>query len=158
MTLKERLSDDLKEAMRAGDGLRRDVVRSLLTAVANGEIARVNVKDPDATRRELADEDVMSIIQKQAKQRRESAAEYRKAEREDLAAREDAELTIIAGYLPDEMSREDIAAEVRRAMEETGASGPAGKAKLMPVLMGRLKGRADGRVINEVVTELLGAT
>ena len=157
MALKDRLADDLKDAMRAGEAVRRETLRSVLTAVRNTEISRVNVKDESASRQELADSDVLDVLQKQAKQRRESIEEYKKAARQDLVDRESAELEIISAYLPAQMGRDEIVAEVRKAMEETGAAGPGDKSKLMPVLMGRLKGRADGRAINEVVTELLGA-
>jgi len=156
MALKDRLADDLKDAMRAGEAVRRETLRSVLTAVRNTEISRVNVKDESASRQELADSDVLDVLQKQAKQRRESIEEYKKAARQDLVDRETAELAIISAYLPEQMGRDEIVAEVRKAMEETGAAGPGDKSKLMPVVMGRLKGRADGRAINEVVTELLG--
>jgi len=157
MGLKEQLPEDLKSAMRASDAVRRDVLRSLLTAISNAEIARVNVKDETASRQGLSDPDVLDVIQKQVKQRRESAEEYRKGGRAELAEREEAEAAILTAYLPAQMSRDEIAAEVRTAIAETGAAGPAGKAKVMPVVIGRLKGRADGRTINEVVTELLAA-
>jgi uncharacterized protein len=156
MGLREQLPEDLKAAMRAGDGVRRDVLRSLLTAISNAEIARVNVKDESATRQELGDADVLDVIQKQVKQRRESAEEYRKGKREELAAHEEAEAQILSAYLPAQLSRDEIAVEVRAAIAETGASGPAGKSKVMPLVMGKLKGKAEGRLINEVVTELLG--
>ena len=157
MGLKEKLAADLKDAMRAGDAVRRDVLRSLLTAISNTEIARVNVKAEDASRQALAENDVLDVVQKQAKQRRESIEEYRKGGRPDLVAREEAELAIISGYLPQQLSRDEVTAAVREVIAETGASGPGDKAKVMPVAIGRLKGRADGRLINEVVTELLGA-
>jgi hypothetical protein len=156
MGLKDRLQDDLKDAMRAGDATRRDTLRSVITAINNAAIARVNVKDEAATRQELPEADVLGVIQKQAKQRRESIDEFRKASRNDLADREQAELAIIEAYLPQQLSRDDVAGEVRKAIAETGATGPSDKAKVMPVIMGRLKGQADGRLINEVVTELLG--
>lgn len=156
MGLKEQLAADLKDAMRAGDSTRRDVLRSLLTAINNAEIARVNVKAEDASRQALAENDVLDVVQKQAKQRRESIEEYRKGKRPDLVAREEAELEIISGYLPQQMSRDEVAAAVREVIADTGASGPGDKAKVMPAAIGRLKGRADGRLINEVVTELLG--
>lgn len=156
MGLKEQLSDDLKTAMREADAVRRDTIRSLLTAINNAEVARVNVKDAAATRQPLPEPDLLDVLKKQAKQRRESVAEYEKAQRADLADREKAELALIDAYLPEQMSREDIVTEVRKAIEETGATGPNDKSKLMPVIMGRLKGRADGRDINEVVSELLG--
>lgn len=157
MGLKEQLPEDLKSAMRAGDAVRRDVLRSLLTAISNTEIARVNVKDETASRQGLSDPDVLDVVQKQVKQRRESADEYRKGGRPALADREEAEAAILTAYLPAQMSRDEIAAEVRAVIAETGAAGPAGKAKVMPVVIGRLKGKADGRTINEVVTELLAA-
>ena len=156
MPLKDQISDDLKDAMRANELVRRETLRSVLAAIRNAEIARVNVKDESATRQELGDNDVLDVLQKQAKQRRESIEEYKKAGRQDLVDRESAELEIISAYLPAQMGRDEIVAEVRKAMEETGAAGPGDKSKLMPVVMGRLKGRADGRAINEVVTELLG--
>jgi len=155
MSLKAQLSDELKDAMRTGDALRRDVLRGLLTAVSNAEIARVDVKDASAIRQELNDPGVLDVIQKQAKQRRESIEEYQKANRTDLAGREQAELELLMAYLPAQLSRDEIADEVRRVIAETGASGPRDKGKVMPAVIARLKGRADGRAINDVVTELL---
>ena len=157
MGLKDQLQDDLKDAMRAGDATRRETLRSVITAINNAAIARVNVKDEAATREDLPETDVLAVVQKQAKQRRESIEEFRKASRNDLADREQAELAIIEAYLPQQLSRDDVAAEVRKAIAETGATGPGDKAKVMPVIMGRLKGQADGRLINEVVTELLAS-
>jgi uncharacterized protein YqeY len=155
MALKDQLSEQLRQAMRSGDALRRDVLRGVLTAISNAEIARVNVKDESARRQDLTDADVLDVLQKQAKQRRESIEEFRKGGRQDLVDRETAELAILEAYLPQQLSREDVAAEVRRVIAETGASSPADKGKVMPQAIARLKGRADGRLINEVVTELL---
>jgi uncharacterized protein YqeY len=155
VTLKDQLSNDLKDAMRGGDARRRDVLRLLLTAISNTEIGRVNVKAEGAGRQELNDGEVLDVIQKQAKQRRESIEEYRKAGRTDLADAEQAELEILSAYLPQQFGREDIAEHVRQIIAETGASGPADKAKVMPQAIARMKGRADGRLINDVVTELL---
>ena len=153
--LKEQFADELKDAMRAGDARRREVLRGLLTAISNAEIARVDIKDETATREALSDADVLGVVQKQANQRRDSIAEYRKAKREDLAQAEEEELQILVAYLPQQLGRDEIAAEVRKVIEETGASGPKDKGKVMPVAIARLKGRAEGRAINEVVTELL---
>ncbi len=155
MPLKEQLAEDLKTAMREGETTRRDVLRLLLTAIGNTEIARVNVKDESASRQGLADAEVLDVVQKQAKQRRESIEEYKKAARQDLVDREEAELAILSAYLPQQLSRDEIVAEVRAIMAEVGASTPADKPKLMPAAIARLKSRADGRAINEVVTELL---
>ena len=153
--LKDDLSNDLKEAMRAGNAQRRDVLRGLITAINNTEIARVNVKDEAPGRTGLTDEETLDVIQKQAKQRRESIEEFKKAGRQDLVDRESAELEILSGYLPQQLSRDEIADEVRKVMAETGASGPADKSKVMPAAIARMKGKADGRAINDVVTELL---
>jgi uncharacterized protein YqeY len=155
MGLKEQLADDLKAAMRANDEHRRNTLRGLLTAISNTEIARVNVKQEDATRQPLSDAEVLDVVQKQAKQRRESIEEFRKAGRTDLVEREERELAILSAYLPAQLSRDDIVKEVKAVIAEVGASGPADKAKVMPAAIAKLKGRADGRAINEVVTELL---
>lgn len=157
MPLKNQISEDLKDAMRAGDELRRNVLRSVITAISNTEIARVNVKAEDAGRTALSDPDVLDVVQKQAKQRRESIEEFGKAKRTDLVDRETAELAILEAYLPQQLSRDEIEAEVRAVIAETGASGAGDKSKVMPVVIARLKGRADGRQINEVVTALLGS-
>ncbi len=155
MPLKYQLSSELKDAMRSGDARRRDVLRGLLTAISNTEIARVNVKAENASRQELDDAGVLDVIQKQAKQRRESIEEYTKGHRDDLADAEKAELAILTGYLAEQLSREDVVAQVREIVAATGATGPADKAKVMPAAIARMKGRADGRLINEVVMELL---
>ena len=155
MGLKDQLAEDLKDAMRAGDARRRDTLRTVITAINNTEIARVNVKDETATRQGLAEADVLDVPSKQAKQRRESIEEFRKAGRDELVARETAELTILETYLPQQLSRDEIAAEVREVVAETGASSMADKNKVMPAAIARLKGRADGRLISEVVTEIL---
>jgi hypothetical protein len=158
MGLKDQLANDLKDAMRAGDARRRDTLRSLLTAINNAEIARVNIKDESATRQELAEADVLDVVAKQGKQRRESIEEYRKAGRDDLVLQETEELAIIESYLPQQMTRDEVAAEVRAVIAETGAAGPADKGKVMPAAIARTRGRADGRLVNEVVTELLSAS
>jgi uncharacterized protein YqeY len=146
MSLKERLNQDLRDAMRAGDTRRRDVLRYLLSAVHNAEI--------DAGR-ELDDAGVIAVIQRQVKQRRDSIEEYRKGGRQDLVEREEAEAAILQSYLPEQLSRDEVVEAARAAIEELGARGPADKGRVMPVLIERLRGRAEGRVINEVVTELL---
>lgn len=158
MGIKAQLASDLKDAMRANDERRRNVLRSLITAINNTEIARVNIKDESSSRQDLPEADALDVLQKQAKQRRESLEEFRKANRNDLADNEAAELTIIEAYLPQQLSRDEVLAEVRAVISETGARGPADKNKVMPAAIGRMKGRADGRMINEVVTELLSGS
>lgn len=149
MALKEQLSKDLTDAMRASDEVRKSTLRMLMTAINSAEVS-------GSERKELTDDQVMQVIGKQVKQRRESIDEFTKAGRNDLADKEAAELKVLQAYMPEQMGRDQIAAEVKKAMEETGAAGPADKGKLMKVLMPRLSGKAEGRDINAVVTELLG--
>jgi uncharacterized protein YqeY len=144
--LEEKLMTHLKEAMKSGDKLRLSVIRQLRADVKNAEIAK---------QKRLDDSDVLGIISKAAKQRRESIDEFKKGQRQDLVDREEAELAVIMGYLPQQMSREEIVAAARQVIEEVGARGPGDKGKVMPKLMTELRGKAEGREINEVVTELL---
>ena len=155
MPLQEQFANDLKDAMRAGDARRRDVIRSVMTAIRNTEIARVNVKDESASRQDLDDAAILDVVQKQAKQRRESIEEYKKANRQDLIDVEAEELAILEGYLPQQLTRDEIVAEVRAVIADSGATGPGDKNKVMPAAIARMKGKADGRMINEVVAELL---
>ena len=157
MPMKDQLASDLKDAMRAGESVRRDVLRSVLTAISRAEIPGMETEDENAERRVLSDQEVSDVIAHQAKQRRDSIDAFKKGGRQDLVDREAAELAILETYLPQQMTRDEIAAEVRAVIAETGASGPAGKPKVMPAAIARMKGRADGRLINEVVTELLGS-
>ena len=148
MPSKEQLSNDLKDAMRAGDEVRKSTLRMLLSAVGVAEVA-------GSTRHELTDEQVMQVLAKQAKQRRESIEEFKKADRQDLVDVEAAELKILEEYLPAQMGRDEIAKEAREVIAAVGASAPGDKGKVMKDLMPRLAGRAAGRDINEVVNELL---
>jgi len=145
--LKQKLMDDLKQALKGGDKLRRSVIRLVMAAIKNTEIAR------QAT---LADADILGILAKEVRQRRESIDAFRLGNRQDLVAEEEAELAILQQYLPQPMSREEIVAAARQVIEEMGAQGLGDKGKVMPKLIAQLKGKADGREINEVVTELLG--
>jgi len=144
--LKQKLNDDLKQAMRAGDKVRTSVIRLVFAAVKNAEIAR---------QADLDDGDILGIIAKEVRQRGESIESFRQGNRQDLVAQEEAESAILQEYLPQQMTREEIIAEARRVIEEIGAQGLADKGKVMPRLIAQLKGRADGREINAVVTELL---
>jgi len=146
VSLKERLSSDLKQAMRGGDKVRRSVIRLVLAAVHNAEIARQAA---------LEDNDVLGVIAKEARQREESIEAFKKGNRPDLVAQEEAEKAVLQEYLPQQMTRDEVIAEARRVIEEVGAQGPRDKGKVMPKLIAQLKGRADGREINAVVTELL---
>ncbi len=144
--LKQKLTDDLKQAMRGGDKIRRSVIRLVMAAIKNTEIAR------QAT---LEDADILGIIAKEARQRRESIEAFKQGDRQDLVAQEETELAVLNQYLPQQMTREEIVQAARRIIKEVGAEGPGDKGKVMPKLIAELKGKADGREINAVVTELL---
>ena len=145
-SLKQKLNDDLKQAMRSGDKARRSVIRLLMAAISNAEIAR---------RAALNDSDIIGIITKEARQRHESIEAFKQGNRQDLVDQEEAELAVLQEYLPQQMTREEIIAAARKIINEMGAQGPGDKGKVMPQLIAQLKGRADGREINAVVTELL---
>ena len=146
--LKQKLADDLKQALRQREKIRLSVIRLVIAAINNAEIAR------QAT---LGDADIYGVIGKEIRQRKESIEAFKLGNRPDLVAQEEAELAILQEYLPQQVSREEIIAEARRVIGEVGAKGLSDKGKVMPRLIAQLKGRADGREINEIVTELLGS-
>jgi uncharacterized protein YqeY len=139
--------------MRSGEETRKTTLRLLLTAVRNAEIPAEGATTSQRT--DLDDHAVLNIVRREVKQRRDSIDAYTKANRPDLAAKEESEVAVLSVYLPQQMSREEITAAVRAVIERLGATGPADKGKVMPAVMAELKGRAEGREINAVVTELL---
>ncbi len=146
--LKQKLSDDLKQAMRSGDTIKRGAIRMLMAAINYAEIARQAM---------LEDSDIFGVIAKEVRQRRESIEAFKQGNRQDLVDKEEAELAILQEYLPQQMTREEVVEAARKVIAEVGAEGPGDKGKVMPVLMAQLKGQADGREINEVVSELLSS-
>ena len=146
MSLKRQLQEDLKVALRARDERRKSVIRMGLAAIVNAEVEHGG---------DLDDEDVVSVLRKEARQRLDTLAELRDAGRQDLLAEEEAELEILEGYLPQLLSREEIAEEARQVIAEVGATGMKQMGAVMRQLMSNLKGRADGRIVNQVVRELL---
>ena len=146
ISLKQKLTDDLKQAMRDGDKTKRSAIRLLMAAISNAEIAR---------RGTLEEADILSLIAKEVRQRRESIEAFKQGNRQDLVTQEEIEKAVLQEYLPQQMTREEIVEAARRVIEEVGALGPGDKGKVMPKLIAQLKGRADGREINAVVSELL---
>ena len=146
VSLKEKLNADLKQAMKSGDTTKRNVIRLVLAAVNNAEIAK---------QAKLSDGDVIGVIQKEIRQRQESITAFKQGNRPDLQSAEEAEMAVLQTYMPAQVSHDDIVAAAKRVIAETGARGPADKGKVMPKLIAELKGKADGREINTVVTELL---
>jgi uncharacterized protein YqeY len=147
--LKERLEADLKEAMRARDERRVSAIRMLRAAIGNYEIARTDRKHPQYGQ-PVTEQDLIGVLQKELSQRREALEFAEKANRPELAEKERAEIAILESYLPRQLSRDEIRAEVEALVAEHGRDFR----KVMPVAAQRLRGRADGRVVNEVVREL----
>lgn len=147
MTLKERIQEDMKAAMRAKDQARLSAVRLLLAALKQKEVDE---------RIELADADVLGIIEKMVKQRRESIAQYEKAARQDLADQEKFEIGVLQAYLPQQMGEAEIAQAIGAAVAESGASGVKDMGKVMALLKPRLAGRADMGKVSALVRSKLG--
>ncbi len=151
MGLREQLMDDLKEAMRHQDEVRKRTIRSVIAALKKAETEL----DASGQRVSLDDDDIVVLIARQAKQREESIVEFRRGGREDLVAEEEAELAVLRAYLPEQLSREEVEAEARQVIAEVGATSPRDMGKVMKPLLARLKGRADGALVNQIVRELL---
>lgn len=148
MTMKTRLDDDLKQAMRDRDAPRRDVIRLLRSAIHNEEIR---------VQKDLDDDAVVQVLSRQAQQRRDSIEAFTQGNREDLADKERAELEIIMGYMPQQLSREEIEDLVAQTIAEVGASGPGDMGKVMSVIMPQVRGRAEGREVSAAVMARLRA-
>jgi uncharacterized protein YqeY len=143
---KEKLNEDLKAAMKSGDGAKKDAIRFIQAAIKQVEID---------TRQVLTDDQIYGILANEAKKRRDSIVEYEKVGRPDDAAKEAMELKLIESYLPEQLSREQIEKEVSAAIAESGATGPKDMGAVMKVLMPRVKGKADGKLVNEIVGAML---
>jgi hypothetical protein len=179
-SLKVKLAEDLKQALRDGDKVKLGTVRMLISAAKNAESAKkaklvsaaakkagitdlneFKITDAEiaeiAKQAELNDADMLAVLAKEITQRRESIEAYKAGNRPDLVAVEEAELNILLSYAPKQLSREEITAVAKRIIAEVGAHGPGDKGKVMPKVIAELKGKADGKEINAVVTELLGA-
>jgi uncharacterized protein YqeY len=146
MTLKNQLNDDLKDAMRKGEVTKRATIRLLLSAIRNEEIAQ---------QKELENEGILLVASKQAQQRLESIDAFNSAKRDDLVAKEQAELDVIKLYLPEPFSNNKITEIIESVISETGATGPQDIGKVMGKIIPQTRGRADGKQISEKVGELL---
>jgi uncharacterized protein len=148
MSLKDKITEDMKAAMRAKDTARLGTVRLLLAAMKQKEVDERVV---------LEDADVLSIIEKMLKQRRESIAQFEKAARNDLADAEKAEIAVLTAYLPQQMSEAEVVKEIEGAIAQTGASGPKDMGKVMGLLKSKLAGRTDmGKLSGLVKAKLQG--
>lgn len=146
MSLKDQLREDMEAAMKSGDTVKRDAIRSLLSAVKYKE------KDDQI---ELDDQGVIEVVQKLVKQRQETIVDAQRAGRTELVESEKADLAVLERYLPEMMSEEEISIRVKAAIAELGADGPRDMGKVMGLLMPQLRGEADGRLVNSVVRDLL---
>jgi uncharacterized protein YqeY len=148
MTLKARVTEDMKAAMRAHDAARLSTIRLLLAAIKQREVDE---------RIELTDADVLAVIDKMVKQRKDSIAQFEAGRREDLAAAERAEIAVLSTYLPAQLSDAEIDAEIAAAIAASGAGGLAGIGKVMGILKPKLAGRADLGVVSAKVKAKLAA-
>lgn len=148
MTLADKLTEDMKASMRAGDAARTGTLRLLRGALKNEEIK---------TGRPLEDDGVLKVLQHEAKQRRDSIEAYRGAGRDDLVAHEEAELAVVNEYLPQAMTDGEVAAVVQTVIAETGAAGMAQMGAVMGAVMQRVGVRADGSTVARIVRERLSA-
>ncbi|MFC1750256.1 GatB/YqeY domain-containing protein [Pseudomonadota bacterium] len=147
MALKNRLQQDLMEAMKAKEDLKVSALRMLKASILKFEVS--------GERKEATDEDVLSIINKEIKQRKDSAEQFKAGNRFEQAEQEEAEVEILQAYMPPQMSEQEITNLAKEAVAATGASSPADIGKVMGALMPKVKGKADGSLVNKVVASLL---
>jgi uncharacterized protein YqeY len=146
MTLRERLHDDTTAAMRSGDALRRDTLRMVQDAIYKTEKAK---------RVTLSEDELLGVITREVKTRRESADAFRKGGREDLASKEEAEIAILSGYLPEQLTDDELRALVDEAVAATGAASARDLGKVMGWLSPKIRGRADGKAASAMVAQAL---
>lgn len=163
MTLKERIRDDMKAAFKAGDNARRSALTMLLSVIQNRELekraklmkAGAATEADVAAKSELTDEEVIDAIGSELKKRRESVTTYEQAGRAELAAGEQAEITVLSAYLPEQLTEDAVRKFVAEAVAATGAAGPKDMGKVMGAIAARIKGRFDGARASALVKEAL---
>jgi uncharacterized protein YqeY len=148
VTLRQRLEEDLKTAMKSGDQVGRETIRFTLAAIKNAEIDKRGPLTPD---------DEIALLQRETKRRAESIDQFRAGKREDLVANEEAQLAILQRYLPPAMTDEELATLVASVIAEVGAAGPKDMGRVMPVLLPRVAGRADGKRVSTAVRDALAS-
>jgi len=148
MALKEKLQKDLTEAMRARDEVRSSTIRMVLTAIKNEEVSGKEARD-------LSDAEVITVLSREAKKRREAAEAFEQAGASDRAANEKAEGVIIAEYLPAQLSESEIKEMIAAAITETGATGPQQMGQVMKLIQPKIAGRADGGIVSSLVKAAL---
>ena len=151
MGLKEKLQSDLTDAIRSQDAVKSGTIRMLLAAITNEEVAGKSAKV-------LSDAEVITVLSREAKKRREAVEAYTNAKRDDLANKEKEEAAVIALYLPEQLSEADIKKLIADAIAETNAAGPAGMGLVMKVLQPKIAGKADGGIVSKLVLNTLNHT
>jgi hypothetical protein len=146
MTLKEKLLADMKEALRSKDSLRLNTIRSVISAIKNQEID---------LRRECQENEILSLVTREVKKRKEASALFKQGGRTDLMEKEDQELVILQTYLPEQVSQEDLRKRIQEVIAETGAEGMKDFGKIMKVLVPEFKGKADNALIKDLAGEFL---
>lgn len=146
MSLNERLNEDMKQAMRSQDKFKLSVIRMVRSAIKNIEIDQ---------RKTLDDTEVLDVLTREIKQRKDSLQEYQNAGRNEMAENLQAEIAILMEYLPQQLTEEEVKAIVQQTIQEVGASSKADMGKVMGALMPKVKGRADGKIVNQFVQQLL---
>lgn len=147
MNIKQKLISDMKEAMKAGDVIKRDTLRMVDSMIKNSEIEKMKKE------KGLNDEEVLDVISRAVKQRKDSVVQYKAGGRTDLAEKEKKEIEILMGYLPEQMSEEETKKAVKEIIIQVGAQSKADIGKVMGAAMGRLKGKADGSSVKKIVEE-----
>lgn len=146
MNLKEQLTNAVKEAMKANDEQRKTTLRGALAAIKQVEVDQ---------QKELKDDDILAVLQKEVKSRHETIADSIKADRQDLVAKAEAEITILEQFLPQGLSEVELEAIVKQTIAEVGAVSIADMGKVMGAIMPKIIGRADGGQVNQMVRQLL---
>jgi uncharacterized protein YqeY len=148
VSLRNRLDEELKAAMRSSDAMRRDSLRMVLAAVQKAE---------KEGKHELVDDEMLGILTRELKVRRESVDTFRAGGREDLVAKEEAAIAVVSEFMPQPLSAAELTALVWQAIAETGAATPRDMGKVMGWISPKTRGRADGKVVSQLVTQLLAA-
>jgi uncharacterized protein len=148
MSLNERITNDLTQAMKAADALSRDTLRAAKTAIKNSEITKGHA---------LSEEEIIDVLAKEVKQRQDSIQSFTTGNRPELAQKEQAEINVIKQYLPEQLSEDEIRSLVTAAVSQTGATEAKDMGKVMAILMPQVRGKADGGLVSRIVKESLGA-
>jgi|SRR3989344_730936 len=160
--LKEKLQADVKDALKAGNAEKRMVLGMVMSAIKSRELdkrGKLSKSEPDPVKLEegsrLNDEEIIEVLSSEIKKRKDSIEQYSNGGRPELAEKEKSEMNILMEYMPEQMSEDAICEEVKKAIEETGASGPKDMGKVIGAVMAKIKGKADGTLVSRLVKEEL---